>query len=58
MPAGFVLVGAYLDGDGDLCHVFVTAPGARIHETLGFLALGNEAWREQARRWIHDEDDE
>lgn len=44
MPGGWVLVGTYHDEDGDLRTVLLTNNGARQHETLGLLALGQAVW--------------
>jgi hypothetical protein len=52
MPGGWVLVGTYHDDEGELRTVLLTNNGARTHETLGLLALGQTAWQEAARRWI------
>jgi hypothetical protein len=52
MPAGWVLVGTYHDEDGDLRTFFLTNDGARQHETLGLLAMGQTVWQEEARRWV------
>jgi hypothetical protein len=58
MPAAFVLCATYFDSEGKVCTAFLTNNGARTHETLGLLALGDVAWRENARRWVHDSEDE
>lgn len=55
--SGWVLVGTYVDANGESRTFFLSNEGARLHETLGLLTLGDVAWREQARRWIHDDDE-
>lgn len=57
MPSSWVLCGTYMDSQGDVCTAFLTNHGARTHETLGLLALGTVAWQENARRWVHGDDD-
>lgn len=57
MPAQYVLCATYYDSTGQVCTAFLTNNGARTHETLGLLTLGDVAWRENARRWVHDDDD-
>ena len=51
MPGGWVMVGTYHDADGDLRTCLLTNSGARLHETLGLLALGQTAWQAEAQRW-------
>ena len=58
MPAQWVLVATYYDSDGALCTAMLANSGAHTHETLGLLALGDVAWRENARQWVLGEQDE
>lgn len=58
MPNQYVLCATYYDSSGELCTAFLTNNSARTHETLGLLALGTVAWQENARRWVHDDDDD
>jgi len=58
MPAQWVFIGTYYDSQGETCTAFLTNNGARTHETLGLLDLGQVAWREHAARWALDNDDE
>lgn len=57
IPGQWVLIGTYYDSEGENCTVFLTNNGARMHETLGLLALGTVAWNEQAARWVHDNEE-
>lgn len=52
MPDSWALVGTYHDEDGDVRTYFLTNNGARQHETLGLVALGQTVWQEAARRWV------
>lgn len=51
MPAGFVMVANYHDEDGETRTLFLTADGQLLHETLGFLDMGQTVWREEAIAW-------
>lgn len=56
MPYHWVLIGTFLDEEGDTRTVFLSNEGARVHETLGLLALGTEAVKVQAERWIRSDE--
>lgn len=55
MPSGWVLLATYLDAEGDSCTAFATNNGARVHETLGLLALGKAVWEAEALDWVRGE---
>lgn len=57
MPNQWVLISTYYDSEGQVCTAMLANNRARTHETLGLLALGTVAWQENARRWVHGDDD-
>lgn len=56
MPTSWVLLATYMDAEGESCTAFATNNGARVHETLGLLALGKAVWEDEARAWVRGDD--
>jgi hypothetical protein len=52
MPGGWALVATYIDDEGKTCTAFAVNNNAKVHETLGLMALGTAVWEDEARNWV------